>query len=116
MNKYLACFAVVAGALSAPVLSYAQSVEPLTRAQVRADLIRVEQAGYVPSRTDDANYPADIQAAEAKVAAQDGSQAGMSDYGGAAPKAASSAGVPMRSAMSSNCVGPASFCDTFFGN
>ena len=57
-------------ALAAPALSFAQSEQaPLTRAEVRADLIRLEQAGYQPGRGDDATYPRDIQAAEAKVAA-----------------------------------------------
>ncbi|MEK7927372.1 DUF4148 domain-containing protein, partial [Burkholderia contaminans] len=36
---------------------------------VRADLVRVERAGYRPI-SNDPNYPEDIQAAEAKVAAQ----------------------------------------------
>ncbi|MHA7683816.1 DUF4148 domain-containing protein [Cupriavidus sp. PET2-C1] len=58
-------------ALAVPALSFAQSEPaPLTRAEVRADLIRLEQAGYQPGRGDDATYPQDIQAAEAKVAAQ----------------------------------------------
>ncbi|GAB7548298.1 DUF4148 domain-containing protein [Cupriavidus sp. CuC1] len=63
-------------ALAAPALSFAQSEQaPLTRAEVRADLIRLEQAGYQPSRGDDATYPKDIQAAEAKVAAEDAAAA-----------------------------------------
>ncbi len=48
------------------------SAEGLTRAQVRADLVRLEQAGYSPGHGDDFNYPADIQAAEGRVAAADG--------------------------------------------
>ena len=65
MNKTLVCIALAASALAAPALSFAQSNAPVTRAEVRADLVRVEQAGYNPSRGDDADYPADIQAAEA---------------------------------------------------
>jgi hypothetical protein len=61
---------VVAVALAAPVVVFAQSNQPVTRAQVRAELIQLEKAGYNPSRGEDPNYPADIQAAEAKVAAQ----------------------------------------------
>lgn len=65
-------------ALAAPALSFAQSVQaPITRAEVRADLIRLEQAGYQPGRGDDANYPRNIQAAEAKVQAQDAASAGQ---------------------------------------
>ncbi len=61
---------VVAAALVAPVAVFAQSTHPVTRAQVRAELIELEKAGYNPGRGEDPNYPADIQAAEAKVAAQ----------------------------------------------
>ena len=58
-----------------PALAFAQSTPgPVTRAEVRADLIRVEKAGYNPFGND-ANYPVDIQAAEAKVAAQQGTPA-----------------------------------------
>lgn len=64
--------------VAAPAMSFAQSVQnaqaPVTRAQVVADLIAVEKAGYNPGRNDD-DYPADIQAAEAKVAAEQGIQA-----------------------------------------
>ena len=51
---------IVAAVLAVPaVSSFAQSNAPVTR------------AGYQPGR-DDPNYPADIQAAEARVAAQNG--------------------------------------------
>ncbi|MFL9892900.1 DUF4148 domain-containing protein [Paraburkholderia sp. RL17-381-BIF-C] len=78
---------VVAAALAAPVAVFAQSNQPLTRAQVRAELIELEQAGYNPARGEDPTYPADIQAAEAKVAARHaatgfgGSTSGSSDSG-----------------------------------
>jgi len=70
---------VVAAALAAPVAVFAQSNAPLTRAQVRAELVQLEKAGYNPARGEDPYYPADIQAAEAKVAAQNGATSG---YGG----------------------------------
>ncbi|REE23601.1 MULTISPECIES: DUF4148 domain-containing protein [unclassified Paraburkholderia] len=70
---------VVAAALAAPIAVFAQSSQPVTRAQVRAELIQLEKAGYDPSARNDATYPAEIQAAEAKVAAQNGSASG---YGG----------------------------------
>ncbi|KUY62088.1 DUF4148 domain-containing protein [Burkholderia sp. RF2-non_BP3] len=57
-------------ALSAPIAAFAQTaVGTITRADVRADLVRVEKAGYRPVGTDP-YYPDDIQAAEAKIAAQ----------------------------------------------
>ncbi|WOD13469.1 DUF4148 domain-containing protein [Paraburkholderia kirstenboschensis] len=70
---------VVAAALAAPVAVFAQSNAPLTRAQVRTELVQLEKAGYNPARGEDPSYPADIQAAEAKVAAQNGATSG---YGG----------------------------------
>jgi hypothetical protein len=77
---------VVAAALAAPVAVFAQSSH-ITRAQVRAELIELEKAGYNPSHGEDPYYPADIQAAEAKVAAQHaasgfgGAVSGSSDAG-----------------------------------
>lgn len=116
MKRALVCFALAASALAVPALSFAQSNAPLTRAEVRADLIRVEQAGYNPSTSDDANYPADIQAAEAKIAAQDSSQTTQSEYGGMPQNGNSSSGKPERMQMTPACVGPVSFCNPFFGS
>jgi hypothetical protein len=53
---------------------YAQTMpEPaphqVTRTEIRHELQELEAAGYNPSMGDDGSYPADIQAAEAKVAA-----------------------------------------------
>ena len=73
---------VIAAVLAAPVASFAQSNQPVTRAQVRAELVQLEKAGYHPGHADP-YYPADIQAAEARVAAQNGTaQAAQSSYGG----------------------------------
>ncbi|TKC83494.1 DUF4148 domain-containing protein [Trinickia terrae] len=69
----------VALVLAAPVASFAQSNQPLTREQVRADLVQVEKAGYSP--LDWMHYPDNIQAAEARVAAQKGAAADTSGYG-----------------------------------
>ncbi|RQR58827.1 DUF4148 domain-containing protein [Burkholderia sp. Bp9126] len=60
---------VVAGTIAGPTLAHADA-QALSRAQVRAELDRFRAAGYDPSRGEDANYPADIQAAEARIAAQ----------------------------------------------
>ncbi|MCC8400587.1 DUF4148 domain-containing protein [Paraburkholderia sp. MMS20-SJTN17] len=55
-------------AVTVPAISVAQtSHDPVTRAQVRAQLVQLEHAGYQSSKT---HYPAGIQAAEARVAAQ----------------------------------------------
>lgn len=72
---------VVAVALVAPMVSsFAQSNQPVTRDQVRSDLTRLERAGYNPR--DWMHYPENIQAAEQRVAAQEGiAQADTSGYG-----------------------------------
>ncbi|MEX3980436.1 DUF4148 domain-containing protein [Paraburkholderia sp. EG287A] len=72
---------VVAAIVAVPVVSFAQPSEPLTRAQVRAELVQLEKAGYNPT-ADYANYPQEIQAAEARVSAQNGAVA--SGFGGVA--------------------------------
>lgn len=79
--KTLARTLLVACTLAVPAISFAQSVDqngPLTRAEVRADLVRVEKAGYHIGPGQDANYPVDIQRAEAKVAAQQVASLGQS--------------------------------------
>ena len=77
--KIVVSLAVVA----APTFVFAQSQNgPLTRAQVKAELVQLERAGYSPATGEDANYPADIQAAEAKVAAQHDTNKANEAYGG----------------------------------
>ncbi|WNC91743.1 DUF4148 domain-containing protein [Paraburkholderia sp. FT54] len=117
MMKTLVCLTLAISALASPALSFAQSSPgQLTRAEVRADLVRVEQAGYNPSDSADAEYPANIQAAEAKIAAQDGSHLANEAVGGVAQNGASGAGAPAHAqAPTSTCVGPVSFCDVFSG-
>jgi hypothetical protein len=75
---------VLASAVAVPAVSFAQqSNGPVTRAQVRAELVQVEKAGWRPAMGmgNSPDYPAGIQAAEAKVAAQNEVTA---SYGGAA--------------------------------
>ncbi|MFM0396202.1 DUF4148 domain-containing protein [Paraburkholderia phytofirmans] len=69
---------IVAAAVALPALSFAQSNQPLTRAQVRAELVQLEKAGYNPAG-DETQYPRNIQAAEARVSAQNG--LALSSYG-----------------------------------
>ncbi|WP_345816026.1 DUF4148 domain-containing protein [Paraburkholderia sp. PREW-6R] len=72
--------AVIAALITAPLAAFAQSNQPVTRAQVRAELVQLEKAGYNPAVASDPQYPQDIQAAEARVAAQN-SAAQTSGYG-----------------------------------
>jgi hypothetical protein len=67
--------AVLAAAfLAVPIASFAQQNGPVTREQVRAELIQLQQAGY-NGNASDTTYPADLQAALARVAAQNQAQA-----------------------------------------
>lgn len=97
--KSLVYAMVAASALSIPLASFAQSSNngPVTRDQVKQELIQLEQAGYNPATHDDPYYPNDIQAAEARVHAQDGqalatadTRSNASGYGGVAPGTAQS--------------------------
>ncbi|MBN3727982.1 DUF4148 domain-containing protein [Burkholderia sp. Ac-20379] len=65
--------AVMLLAVSAGLYSQASHAEA-TRAQVRADLARVEQAGFDPIG-ETLDFPNDIQAAEARLAASDAAAA-----------------------------------------
>lgn len=75
MFKSLIPAIVIASALAAPALASAQETAPVTRAQVRAELVQLEKAGYTPGAGDQATYPAQLQAAEARVGAEQGQSA-----------------------------------------
>ena len=97
--KQLALLTLTLSALVSSSLTFAQSASvPLTRAQVRADLLRLEQAGYNPAAINDSNYPAYIQAAEARVAAQNAAQIdrqrAVESMGGTQEHGSSEAGKP----------------------
>lgn len=70
--KTLIAAALAATVLAAPAVSFAQAnanQQPLTRAQVRAELVQLEKAGYRPGLSSP-YYPEDLQAAQARVAQQ----------------------------------------------
>jgi hypothetical protein len=77
MKSFIQAVAVAA-VLTVPAVSFAQSNAPLTRAEVRAQLVQFEKAGPADTNT---SYPVQTQAAESNVAAQNGASTG---YGGAA--------------------------------
>ena len=87
--KSLILTAAVAIPLALPIASFAQSNEPATRAEVQAQIAKLEQAGYHPAG-DHTHYPARIQAAEASVDLQRDASAG---YGGIADGASQSGTV-----------------------
>jgi len=89
MMKSFTGSALIAALIAAPVASFAQSSQSVSRAQVHAELAQLEKAGYDPR--DWVHYPENIRAAEAKVAAQNATaQAAVSGYGGAADGASRS--------------------------
>jgi hypothetical protein len=91
--KALLNVVLVSCALAAPALSFAQTVDqPVTRAEVRADLVQFEMAGYRPVASD-AQYPADIQTAEAKVSAAQ-TATYKTSVGGVSMNGSSQAGAP----------------------
>lgn len=81
-----ALLVAVSASVAAPVFAGESTV---TRAQVRAELAALQQAGYQPNRPNDPNYPTNIQAALKRIrdgaVAADTQVAGYgSDAGGAA--------------------------------
>ena len=89
----------IAAVLAIPAVSFAQSNQPITRAQVRAELVQLEKAGYRPGAGTEAHYPDELQAAQARVNAENGS---ASSYGGVAN--ASQSGRPGVSAADWNAM------------
>jgi hypothetical protein len=84
--------AAAAALLYVPMVAFAQSNGPVTRAQVKADLVQLEQAGYAPG-SDKPDYPAGLEAAEARVQTQPG-DGNNSGYGGSASHSSQS-GAPI---------------------
>lgn len=82
----------LAVAVAAPIASFARSNEPVTRAQVRAEIVQLAQVGYHVGDSDNVHYPKAVQAAEARVAAANGNTGyggvanGTSQVGSAAPR------------------------------
>ena len=92
MNIRHLILAVVA-TIAIPVTGHAQeSGSTVTRAQVRAELVQLEKAGYRPGPGNDPHYPADIQSAEAVVISQNGAGSNLSSAVGGARSGSSESG------------------------
>jgi hypothetical protein len=67
----------------ATVPAFAQDEQPVTRAQVKAEVAALEHVGYNPAYSHGPDYPANLQVAEKKLAAKqlNGSQYGPSTDG-----------------------------------
>lgn len=96
--RSLVAAAVVVSA-AVPALSFAQD-HVVTRAEVRAELVQLQQAGYNAS-SDNNQYPTNLQAALSRIAANQNANANANAnaaYGGSAN--ASEAGAPAAVAAS----------------
>jgi hypothetical protein len=82
--KSLIRTAAAALILTLPIAAFAQTNGPVTRADVRAQLVQLEDAGYNPA-SDHATYPAKLEAAQARL-----NQHGTDAYGGVADSASQS--------------------------
>ncbi len=78
-----------------PALSFAQSSQPVTRAEVNAQIVQIEHVDHSHELFGDSNvsYPAVIQAADARVSAQNGTAAAT--FGGISDDSSGS-GAPVR--------------------
>jgi hypothetical protein len=104
----------IAAILAAPVASFAQAdQQPLTRAEVKSQLIQMEQAGYNPATSNDTTYPADAQAAERRIQAQNPAVAQTQE-----PVANTSGygGTTSGSSQSGSMAQPAGSKSVYFGN
>ncbi|QRR11695.1 DUF4148 domain-containing protein [Burkholderia sp. MS455] len=88
-----ALLVAVSAAVAAPAFADEAVV---SRAQVRAELVQLEQAGYRPGRANDPHYPDDLQAALTRVHANDAvtADASASGYGREAVAATQSGSRP----------------------
>jgi type II secretory pathway pseudopilin PulG len=102
MFKALIPAVLIATALAAPTFANAQDNAPISRAQVRAELVQLERAGYSPS-ADHATYPANLQAAQRRVDAQNGAAAAY----GASTDGSSASGKPF--ARAAGAVNPVDY-------
>ncbi|UXU91738.1 DUF4148 domain-containing protein [Burkholderia sp. S-53] len=76
MDSFIKALAIAA-MIAVPAVSFAQPENPAkTRAEVRNELIQIEKAGYKPSMARNTQFPENLQAAQARVAASNGQNAG----------------------------------------
>jgi hypothetical protein len=88
--KKLIC-ALLAAVLIVPAVSFAQTSNgPVTRAEVRAELVQLERAGYRPG-TKEIHYPDEIQAAEQRVQESNNAYASQSGAHGSSAVVAATA-------------------------
>lgn len=75
MESFINTFAIAA-MIAIPAVSFAQPQNPAkTRTEVRNELIQIEKAGYRPSMARHTQFPENLQAAQAHIAASNGRDA-----------------------------------------
>ncbi|CAN0625244.1 conserved exported protein of unknown function [Burkholderia multivorans] len=80
MKFFISVIAMAAAITPALASAHSQN-EGLTRAQVEAQLVQIEEAGYNPAQKDN-HYPQSIQQAEARIhSTESAAQLGGSGYG-----------------------------------
>jgi Domain of unknown function (DUF4148) len=99
VKKLLIAAAVIASVIAAPTIAFAQAAASLTRAEVKAQLIQLEQAGYKPTSGRN-TYPRELQAAETRVSAKSENETDVS-YG-ASSEGTSASGVVAVSTSAEN--------------
>ncbi|MEM5316791.1 DUF4148 domain-containing protein [Paraburkholderia sp. JHI869] len=103
--------AALAALVAVPALSFAQSSQPVTRAEVKAELVQLQRAGYNPA-SDNTQYPANLQAALSRVSAGNGAAAqafggvaGGESAAGSRTHARAASNVPGANAVDQDVVG-----------
>jgi len=91
--KSLLIAVVTASVFAAPVVALAQSNGPLTRAQVRDEIVQLEKAGFNPANANTENFPTNIQATGAGAAGQDSGYGSDSNGSSQAGRTISSPGT-----------------------
>jgi hypothetical protein len=89
MKRFLCAVSAITVLIVSTATPASAQTSSITRAQVRADLIQLERAGYHPA-SKGLHYPADIQAAEAEIHGENTSNA----YGGVSAGTANSGSAP----------------------
>lgn len=104
--------AMVAASIGIGSYAYAEPMMGKTRAQVRQELIEAQQSGW--RYVTDASYPG-ISAMHAGRAEKQAADTQVASANEPAPKAVSS-GRAQPAGRRSDCEGPVSFCNIYFGS
>jgi hypothetical protein len=108
--KHTLIASLLAVATALPAAAFSQT--GLSRAQVRAELVELQQAGY-RGTTSDTTYPSELQAAEQRIAARNASGASGAANSGSGPAMSGSSSSGGRVALAQEIPG---FHSIYFGS